>query len=212
LDVATIIERVAEQSLSGSVEGDSAGTAMILGFVQSTYDEVYGAIAAQYPTLLETTQNVTVTAGQGTLDPVPLKIVRVADTTNKRFLEVTTAEMVEDKDIDLDDVGQPDEFYITGGNKLNTYPKGSISARVRHIPFAATLVANGSESSIQFPAQFHDVLIWGALRHAAYDERDKGLGVELQATQIMFEKRLAALMDWLRVNQARPPVRTKAFL
>lgn len=212
MDVAKIIERVAELSLSGSVEGDTVGTAMILGWVQSTYEEVYAKIASQYPTLLETTQDVSVVSGQGTLNPVPHKIARVTDLTNKRELIVTTAAEVECKDLELDDEGAPTEYYITNGSKLNTYRKATISARVRFTPMCNVLEASGLATTIKFPEQFHDCLVWGALRFAAYDERDKGVGVELGVTQTMFDNRVNALEEWLRINQPKPVTRVKAFL
>lgn len=205
MDVATIIERIASLSLSGSVVDDAVGQAMILSWVQSTYEEVWSEIATEFPTLLETTQDVTVTDGVGTLAPWPMSIKSVADLTNRTFLTVTLASEVEKEDIELTAAGtSPRRYYVTEGTKLNTYVKATIAARVRYTPFAGQLGANGAASTIQFPPQFHDALVWGGLRFAAVDERDKGMGTEIATFQVMYEQRKNALLTWLRTHQAKP--------
>lgn len=212
MDVATLIERVANQSLSGSASGDADATAMILGWIQSAYDEVWSQVATEFPTLLETTQSVTVTAGIGTLSPWPMSIGSVYDTTNKTFLTVTSFAEAEEADPELDNTGIADRYYVTQGTQLNLNAKSDIVARVRYVPFAGTLIGNGVESSIRIPPQYHDVLEWGALRYAAYDERDKGVAIELQATQTMFDKRLKDFLEWLRIHQPQPEARVQGYL
>lgn len=208
--VSSLLDSVKSLALVGS--GNADDTARILRYMNMVYSEAYRVTAVSYPTLLLTSENVTITSGSGTLTAAPFRIERVKDTSNNEILKPTTRLDIEDLYPALDDTGAPAWYFVEGTDGLRTYPVNSGTVQVRYIPRAGTLTSASAESDIKIPPEFHDLLLWGTLVYMAYDERDKSTGAEVNIAQSKYEIALNDFKTWLAFRQTGPKVRTKAVL
>lgn len=208
--VSTLLTTIKDLALVGT--GDSDDDDRIMRYMNMLYKEAYRTTSKAYPTLLLTTENVTVTSGSGTISATPFIVMRVKDNSNNRFLKPTTLLALEEKYPSLSDTNSPSWYYITGTATLNTYPSNSFTAVVRYIPQAATLTSTSTESDIKIPPEFHDMLVWGTLIYMAHDERDKAFGVEMQVAQTKYEIAKADFQSWLHFSQTKEKNRTEVVL
>lgn len=166
-----IITNIARMSTGESTPGTDF-TAIILGYVNRAYEDIYTSLCDLDYVRLQTTQTVTVTSGTGTLSTEPFRIHNVVDTTNDRRLTPRHPLLIEEYDPDLDDTGTPEHYYLSAATTLRVHPGGSITARVRFTPKVTALTSSGAESTILFPKEYHELLVWGGLIRLSYDERD----------------------------------------
>lgn len=206
--VSDILDTIKNLGLVGI--GDSVDDTRIMGYMNLVYKETYRKTAQQRPTLLLTTENVTITSGAGNLSVSPFAIRVVKDIDNGyKKLEPTTLPDLDDKDTDLTAAGPADWYYMTGTAAINTYPVNSTTLQVRYVPAANILTSTSAETDIKIPPEFHDILVWGTLIYLNFDERDKAMSGEVNLAQSKYELALGEFIQWLGEGQTREPLRTK---
>lgn len=205
MDVSEIISNVARISTNDD-SPDSEATARLLSYLNMVYKLVYRKIAPYYKTRLATTQSVSVTAGSGTLSTLPLRIHSVTDTTNENRLIAADFEEIELNDPELDDTGNPTHFYIENDTTIVTYPKDTVTLRVRYTPEPADLTSGTLEADIKIPAAYHDILVHGTLFLSHMDENDLRAIGELQVSDSVFGRQLNELIAYLK---NRPGTKTR---
>lgn len=208
--VNSLLNTISDSALVGA--GDAADTARMLRYLNLAYQEAYRDTATEYPQVLLTTEDVTITSGAGTISAAPFAVRVVKDTATNRILNAVTLEELEEKYPALNGTGAPSYYYMTSTTGISTYPVNSTTVRVRYVPQAATLVDGDAESVIKIPPAFHDMLVFGTLLYMAYDERDKGLSQEVQIAKQRYEESKASYKTWLMLHQPRERMRTKPVL
>lgn len=207
--VSSILDSIKDLALVGS--GNSADTDRIMRYMNLVYKEAYRVTAVSYPTLLLTSENVTITSGAGTITAAPFSILQVKDTSNNRILEPSSRVDIETMYPALDGTGSPTYYFMESETALKTYPVNSGTVMVRYIPRAGTLTSGSAESAIKIPPEFHELLLWGTLVYMAYDERDKSAAGEVNIAQSKYELALNDYKTWLLKGQTQAPVRTKVI-
>ena len=208
--VSTLLETVKDLALVGA--GDAADDARVMGYMNHVYNEVYRRTAKIYPTLLLTSENVTMVSGAGTLSAAPHTIEHVKNTSNNKLLEPVNLLELEDMNSDLSATGSPSYYYMTGTTAINSYPADNATLKVRYIPQSSTLETTTPESGIKIPPMYHDILIWGTLVYLGYDERDKASVQEVNTAQSKYELVMNDYLNWLNFMQPQEKRRTKAFM
>jgi hypothetical protein len=211
-DVSELLNTIKDLALVGA--GDASDDSRVMRYMNLVYKEAYRRTAQARPTLLlDVMGNIAISNGSGTLTARPYAVTMVKDTgNNSNPLNATTLPELEEKAPALDATGNPDRYYLTGETTINTYPKNTTTVSVRYVPAAGTLTSDSVEADIKIPPEFHDLLVWGTLVYLAYDERDKGVGVEVQTAQSKYEIALADYQSWLLNGQVKATTRTKAIM
>lgn len=210
MDVSQILTNVKSLTLIGNT-GAVSDTTKLVAYLNMAYRRIYDRVVREYPFYNQTTQNVSVTDGVGTLSPVPYLILSVYDSGNSYVrLDATDVLAEEEKTPELADTGSPDRFWMEGQAGIRSYPKSTTTLRVRYVPDLTELTSSSVSADILFPAIFHDLLVWETALVVAYDERDKIVGAELKYT----EERAAT--DWDRLSsylrQRAPRVKPKVSM
>jgi hypothetical protein len=200
-----IITQIARLSTGESIP-DTNFTAIILGYVNRAYEDIYTSLCDLDYVRLQATQTVTVTSGTGTLAPEPFRIHSVVDTTNDRLLLPRHPLIIEEYDPDLDDTGSPAHYYLASATSLKVHPSASITARVRYTPKITPLTSTGTENSIKFHKEYHELLIWGGLIRLSYDERDLRNPSEIAFVIQQYAETKARLLQNAN-SDAREPLR-----
>jgi hypothetical protein len=209
-NVSSLLDSIKDLALVGS--GNSADTDRIMRYMNMVYKEAYRVTAVSYPTLLLTSETVTITSGAGTITTVPFSIMRVKDTDTNILLEPSSRLDIEDMSPSLNGTGNPTYYFMESEMALKTYPIHTGSVLVRYIPRAGTLTSASAETDIKIPPEFHEMLLWGTLVYMAYDERDKSAAGEVNIAQSKYELALNDYKAWLVENQTSSPIRTKAYM
>lgn len=192
---------------------DVTERAIYLGYLQATYNELYGEVAATFPSALLALQNVTLSSGVGTLNPRPFQIVSVVDTTNNYgFVQPTTFSDYEATNPQLTPDSNPSWYWQEGLSNITTNSAANNVLRVSYIPNPGTLVdGTTGESDLFIPVPFQDVLLWGAMRYVRMDESDKMVGPELQSSATMYEVLKGNFFYWLKNGQVRQQTHAKKY-
>lgn len=199
--VQDLVNRVAKLGL-GEDEPDAAEQALYLSFIQASHNQLYGEVAESDVTTLLDSEDVTVTNGSGALAARPFIIKTVVDIDNKRALDPTDVlTLVKERPL-LDATGKASRFYQKA-NAIKLDTNDSITARVWRMPMPQALTLTTNLSDLYIPEPYVDVLLWGALLQLAYDERDKGLVVEMQLCARMYDTFHGGFWNWLVKNQVR---------
>ncbi|MFN7834837.1 MAG: hypothetical protein ACK5NY_03465 [Burkholderiaceae bacterium] len=207
MNVAQIVTLIAQQSLNES-SPDVDMQNRIVGYVNRAYEAVYAGCAAWQHNKLLVSQTVAVTNGTGTLNPVPFKIAQITDTTNNRILPAVDILELEERDPALATTGAPLVYWIEQDSTLKTYPLATHSVRVRYVPKAATLSNTSAEADIKLPAEYHSVLVFGALFYMFMDEADLRSQQEIAINEAKFNEALASLKMYL-ASASRDYIRIK---
>lgn len=209
---AQIVENVMSLALVGAT-GATGDTARVYRYLNVAYRELYEMVAERYPWFVQATQNVSMTAGVGTMATQPLHILSVRD-ANNAFAELRPTDVlaVEEKDPAMDAQGSPDEFYVNGFVELNSHPLNDTTLRVRYTPQAATLEIGDNEVAIKLQPTHHDALLWGTLKLMAYDERDKVVGAELAYNETEHEKVLDRMWRWFDAHAPKESQPVKSYV
>lgn len=205
--VASLLDSVKSLALVGS--GNADDTARILRYMNMTYAEAYRTTATQYPTLLLTTESVSMTAGEGTISVAPFSVMRVKNTNTNRILEARSKLDIEELFPAMTDNGEPVYYYMEGTTGLRSYPLNNATLQVRYIPRVGTLTSTSAEADIKIPPEFHELLLWGTLVYMSYDERDKSASGEISIAQSKYEIALNDFRTWLVKQQTRTQMVTK---
>ena len=160
--VSEIVDIIAAVSLNED-DPDSDTQTRMVRYINRAYFDIYRRVAQYLDNTEHTTQSVSVTSGSGTLSPVPLKILSVVDTTDERVLTKRSVYDIELDDPNLDSTGDAVHYYVSGGSTLKLWPIDTKTVRVRYIPKPASLSITSLEDDIKLPAEFHDVLEFGAM-------------------------------------------------
>lgn len=205
--VASLLDSVKSLALVGS--GNADDTARIMRYMNMVYAEAYRVTSSQYPTLLLTSENISMTSGVGTIAAAPFTVMRVKNTSTNRILEARSKLDVEELFPTMTDTGEPAYYYMEGTTGLRSYPLDNATLQVRYIPSVNTLASTGVEADIKIPPEFHEMLLWGTLVYMAYDERDKSAAGEISIAQSKYEIALNDFKTWLAKQQTRTPMVTK---
>lgn len=190
----------------GTGESSPSATrkAELLDYVNIAYGRLFQEIKQSGRHLLSSTQDVTVTAGVGTMNGNHAFILSVRDLGNSsRHLDPTDVEEVELLDPEDDNTGTPDRYYLTGLNTLNLWPRNTTTAKVRSVPMPTDLAIGADESTILIPPPYHASIVWGAILWAAFDERDKGFNVEVSFARQEYTREKGALIGFLERQSKR---------
>lgn len=168
---------------------DTLLSAKAMQWLNAAYHEVIDECLPYLKRYLHRTETITTSLDVATLSTDAYRIVRVVDKTNGHMLREVTPERLIDLDPDSTTTGAPAHFTAFH-NTLTLHPKPSenILLEVLYLPSVADLVANGDESSILLPRQFHQSLIWGGLVWSAIYERGFNTGGELQLFQSKWDE------------------------
>lgn len=171
-----MVKQLALLGATGAATDDTK----VYGYLNVGVLKVYEKVSAKYPWATQTTQEVTITAGEGELDPEPLHILRVQDANNGYLkLDPTDVDAVEDEDPGLEAEGAPDKFWQEGKLTLKSHPANDTVLKVRFTPLPDDLDETSTEDDLFLPKVFHEIYLWETLKFMAYDERDKIVGAEL---------------------------------
>jgi len=203
MDVSQILTNIRSLTLIGNT-GAVSDTTKLVAYLNMAYRRIYDRVVREYPFFNQTTQDVAVTLGAGTMSPVPYLILSVYDSGNSYVkLDATDVLTEEEKTPELADTGSPDRFWMEGMSGIRSYPKSTTTLRVRYVPNVADLTATSVASDILFPEMFHDLLVWETALIVAYDERDKIVGAELKYTEERAETDWGRLSSYLRQRAPR---------
>lgn len=97
---------------------------------------------------------------------------------------------------------------MDGLTTIKTHPSNSTSILVRGIPRMTSLAADDEEDNIKIPPEFHDLLVWGPLVYMHIDERDKGVGGEVNVAQGKWDLGLEDYKTWLISMQVTDELET----
>lgn len=211
--IAEMIDKVAKLGVNEDTP-DATLRAIYLGYIQSTYNEIYGEVAKNYPTMLLQNQTVALTSGSGTLGTRPFIVDAVFNTDeSSRQLEPTDLRTLRNLYPSMDATGFPSFFYISGFSTIKAYPADNSTLSVDYIPNPETLVdGTTGEADLIIPVPYQEMLVWGALRYLAYDERDKSVGAELGIVTAMYEKIKGDFLFWLKNYQVRKSISVQGYL
>jgi hypothetical protein len=212
MDVNTILTNIRNVTLIGNT-GAVSDTTKLVAYLNMAYRRIYDRVVREYPFFNQTTQDVVMTNGAGTLNPVPFLILSVYDTSNYQKLEPTDVLEEEERRPQLDEAASPDRYWLDGLSSVRSYPLSSTTLRVRYVPDIEDLTSTDTADAIIFPAMFHDLLVWETALIVAYDERDKIVGAELQYTEDRATEDWSRLKSFLRLRAPRvkPKVKMPVF-
>lgn len=205
--VASLLDSIQSLALVGS--GNADDTARVLRYMNMVYAEAYRVTASQYPTLLLTSENVSMNSGSGTMSAAPFAVQRVKNTSTNRILQARSKLDIEEDYPSMTDTGEPVYYYMEGTTGLRSYPLDNSTLQVRYIPSVNTLTSTGVEADIKIPPEFHEMLLWGTLVYMAYDERDKSASGEISIAQSKYEIALNDFKTWLAKQQTQTQMVTK---
>jgi len=211
--IAEMIDKVAKLGVNED-NPDATLRAIYLGYIQSTYNELYGEVAKSFPSMLLATQSVTLSSGAGTLTTKPFIVVNVYNTDEgSKPLEPTDYNTLRTLYPSLSNTGFPSYFYMSGFGTIKAYPTDGSTLSVDYIPNPTTLVdGTTTEDDLIIPVPYQEVLVWGALRLISIDERDKAVGTELPIVNSMYEKLKGDFLFWLKNYQVRESVSVRGYL
>jgi hypothetical protein len=211
-DAATIIANIKSQALVGAT-GAADDLDRIVRYLNKAYLKVYGQLALNYPFLYQQRQEIGLSNGVGTFNPVLYSVVSVADKDNgyRELCQRSEREIAKD-DGELAATGNPTWWDRAGLDGIACYPLNDTTLRVIGCPNPALLTADTAEADILIPALHQDVLEWETLWTIAYDERDKLVGAELQFTREMADDCMARLQIFLDAQLPPAERRTKSYL
>jgi hypothetical protein len=210
VDAATLITNIKSQALVGNT-GSADDTDRVLRYLNKGYSKVYAKCAATYPSMYQRFQNMPINDGSGLFIFPVLNILSVAD-RNNNFSKITARSIsrIQEDDFGLIAEGNP-TYYDRILNGLVTYPRNSTALQLRYVPPPVPLTADTREIDIQVPPVYHEVLEWAALWTLAYDERDKLVGSELQATKANFDDLMEDLTLYLLSQRPIEETRVKMW-
>lgn len=209
MDVSTIIANVKNLNFIGNTAAVSDED-KILAYINMAYRKIFDMETRAFPAFFQTTQDVIIANGSGTMGMAPHLILSVVDTgNNSNPLSATDVLAVEMGNPAMDDIGSAREYWQEGFSNLNTYPLSSTTLRVRYVGEPPDLTSASVSSDILIPPAFHDILMWQAAWFVAYDERDKIVGQELNFCQGMIDEIWGRLLSYLRLRVPRQEPRTK---
>lgn len=84
-------------------------------------------------------------------------IIYVADSTNDRLLQASTASDIATIDPTLDSTGAPSHYYLDGLTSVKVWPSSTVSLSVRYIKYSPELSAAGDTPLI--PTRYHALWI-----------------------------------------------------
>jgi hypothetical protein len=208
---AQIITNVRSLALVGNT--GAADLPRVEAYFNMAYREIYEKVAERYPWFVQTTQDVVMTAGVGTMASQPLHILSVRDVNNS-FAKLTATDVlaVEECDPSMDETGNPTEYYVNGFAELNSHPLSDTTLRVRFTPNAAVLTSESVEADIKLQPTHHDVLTWATLKLMAYDERDKVVGAELAFNQGEMDNAEDRMWRWFDAHAPKKIKPVKSYL
>lgn len=209
---AELVVNIKSLALVGAT-GSANDTPRIYNYLNMAYRIAYEKMTAVYPWTVQTTQNVVMTSGSGTMSTQPLHILKVADTENSYAkLDPTDIDTVEEGDADISATGNPNKFWVEGFTTLKSHPLNDTTLRVRYTPNPATLASDSVEADIKLPPIFHDVLTWETLKVMSYDERDKIVGAELAFDKEQYEDSYDRLYRYLDAKAPQEKRQVKSYL
>lgn len=177
--VKDFIYEIASLGLNHDIVGDTEQEEIVLNYLNLVYNEV---ITSQYaksePRFTKVTQ-VPVTDGISTFVESNYGVMSVIDLDNKTRLQLSDYEDLEDRNVLMDDTGNPTHYYFVGNN-LYTYPKNNTTIKVRYLQKQTPLTLDTDMDDVLIPSEYHAVLLWGTLYYLAFDERDFSFQVNSQ--------------------------------
>jgi hypothetical protein len=210
MNVEQILENVRNLSLIGNTSAATSSNKLV-AYLNMAYRKEYDYVTRLYSALAQTTQNVTITAGSGTLASAPHFIYSVYDISGTpRELIKTDIEWLERNFPSLNEQNQAIYWYMDGLSGIKTYPLGNTTLRVRLVPAANHLSATSAETEIKIPANFHDILTWSTAMLVAYDERDKLAASEFQIISLKLEEERDRLATYLKNRVPRDKIKVEA--
>lgn len=212
---ADLVTNIIRMSINENAPDTQLET-IALSFLNDAYRDVYLVISEVNQNFLATEQTVLLdnTTGQGTLAPVPHRILRVYNAATRNQLSATSWDYVTDI---LDPLmaarGSPDYYFVKDRTQLCVWPwqsTGTNEVIVRYIPSVNTLTLTGTETDIKFPPEFHSVLQWGAMKYMGLFERGF-TSVELMGFAARaYQEGLTNLKNYLSL-EAKPLLVNKGY-
>jgi hypothetical protein len=99
------------------------------------------------------------------------EVITVWDTTNSVPLEQSDYRSLLDSYGEVTTTGLP-VYWYQSGSTVSVYPVSTTSLTIRYVKTPAELSTSGSTPVV--PAEFHDVIVLGAVRRGLLDDQDAG--------------------------------------
>lgn len=197
------IDFIASESLGGDIP-DENDSAVFLKYINKVWGDIYRLFGSTCPELFA--RNITGSATASApmtiqASDTPSEILWVLDTTNGVFLtRKTYEELMDEYGVGMDDTGAPTSFYVTfdANNRwqVNPYPLADVSLRVRIMPPIEELETETSMAALRFPAEYSDVMGWGALEYIFHGEDQFRNQFQLQRSRNRYLDLKTNLMAW----------------
>ena len=139
--------------------------------------------------------------GNAPLTIADLRVIEsVVDENQQIKLTPLTRKAITDLSPDLDQAGNPESYYITSGNTVNTWPNAANSLTVRYhkVP---TELSSPTDTPL-LPSRWQYLIVEGAVKRA-YEDDDEYAAA--QAADALFQVRLQAMRDSLLHQQHDRP-------
>jgi len=139
--------------------------------------------------------------GNAPLTIADLRVIEsVVDENQQVKLTPLTRTAITDLSPDLDQAGNPESYYLTGGNTVNTWPNAANSLTFRYHKVPAEL--SSPTDTPLLPSRWQYLIVEGAVKRA-YEDDDEYAAA--QAADALFQVRLQAMRDSLLHQQHDRP-------